>query len=363
MKTVNIVGGGITGCSLAYFLKDKFNVKLYEKTDHLGGLSRTLYSIENIPYQQGFHILHTNHQWILNIIQKAGLNLQRVFYDVAINPLIDFKYYRFPFNEESIESMPWHWKEATLQDFNKVNGAHGVNLKETIKNFYGSTIYDIFYKGYIQKLTGWDAENIDETAWFKPHLHSVDKVVNYYQEDCYFPINEGWNKLFDYMTQGIEIAYGEEVTIDDFNNDDLIILTTRLDDFIFYNSIEYISFRFEIDSVEYDERKPDTIIFPNDVPFFSMSQFGKLFPPRYQIDQKNIIVKDFTELSRKGEPAYPVITRNNLYKYNNIVNQIQKEYKHIYLCGPLAKYRHMSMAESIEDAHRVAGEIKHGESL
>jgi UDP-galactopyranose mutase len=360
MKTVHIIGGGITGCSLAYFLKDKYRIILHEKTDHLGGLSRTFYSIENIPYQKGFHILHTNHQWIINIIKRANINLQRVFYDVAINPLIDFKYYRFPFNEESIKSMPWHWKEATLQDFNKVNGASGSNLKETIENFYGSTIYNIFYKGYIQKITGCDAEDINETAWFRKQLHSIDKAVNFYNEDCYFPVNEGWNKLFDYMTQDAEVIYNSEVTIDDFKDDDFLVITTRPDEFFFLSPIPYIGFRFEIDSVSYDERKPDTIIFPNDVPFLSMSQYGKLFSPQLQVGKKNIIVKDFPQL-HNGESANPVITKENLHEHNNIINFIKQYHKHTYLCGPLATYKHMSMAESIEDAHRLAGEIKHNE--
>lgn len=360
MKDVHIIGGGITGCSLAYFLKDRFNVKLYEKTDHLGGLSRTFYSIENIPYQKGFHILHTNHQWIVNIIQRAGIDLQRVFYDVAINPLIDFKYYRFPFNEESISFMPWHWKESVLSDFNKVSGASGSNLKETVENFYGHTIYDIFYKGYIKKLSGISAENIDDSSWFRNQLHAIDEVVNFYKEDSYFPLNTGWNKLFSHLAEGIDINYKSEVSINNFKDNDLVIVTTPPDQFFQAPALPYMGFRFEIDSVTYDDKKPDSIIFPNDVPFLSMTQYGKLFDPKLHVEEKNIIVKDFTEIN-KGELAYPIITRDNLYKYNNIVNHIKQDCKHIYLCGPLATYKHMSMAESMEDAHRIAGEIKHNE--
>lgn len=354
MKRIHIVGGGITGCSLAYFLKDKYHIILYERTGQLGGLSRTFYSIENIPYQKGIHVLHTNHQWILNIIQRAGIQLERVFYDVAINPLIDFKYYRFPFNEESISLMPWHWKESVLSDINKLNGAAGQNLKEEIINFYGPTIYQIFYAQLIRKMTGLYAQEIDETAWFRKHLHAIDKVVNYYREDTYFPVNQGWNNLFDYMVKGVEIV-SNDVKSDDIPRDDIVILTGRPDEF-FGGNLNYVGLEVEIDSVMHDSKKPDTIIFPNDVPFYSMTQYGKLFNPRYHVEEKNIIVKEFLKVN-VGEPAYPVMTRENIEKYNQLVNQYQN--RHIYYCGPLATYKHMSMAESIEDAHRLAGEIKH----
>ncbi len=360
MKKIHIIGGGITGCFLAYFLKDKYHVTLYEKTDHLGGLSRTFYSIENIPYQKGFHLLHTNYQWILNIINRADIKLQRVCYDVAINPLIDFKYYRFPFNEESINFMPWHWREAALVDIDKINGASGSNLKETIINFYGNTIYEIFYKGYIHKLTGLQADEIDETSWFRRQLHAVDKTVNYYQEDCYFPIDKGWNGLFNYLTNSVNIVYNSKVSSNDFSTNDLIILTTRTDEFFENIPLPFIGMTFEVDSVNYDAKKPDTIFFPNDVPFLSMTQYGKLFNPQNQVEEKNIIVKEFTHLN-KAEEAYPIITSNNLNINSNNVKNIKQHYKHTYICGPIATYKHMSMAEAIENAHYVAGEVKHKE--
>lgn len=359
MKTVHIVGGGISGCSLAYFLKDKYNVKLYEKNSHLGGLSKTYYSIENIPYQKGFHVLHTNQQWILNIITKLGINMQRVFYDVAINPLLDFKYYRFPFNEESVNFMPWHWKENALNDFNKINGASGLNLKEEIINFYGKTIYDIFYKNYIKKLTGFDADEIDETSWFRKYLHPINKVVSYYQEDCYFPIDFGWNDLFIKLADGVEI-YNAEVDASNFSDNDLIVVTTRPDEFINSESLPYIGFDFEIDSVSYDENKPDTIIYPNDVSFLSMTQYGKLFSPYKQVEEKTIIVKEFSRFN-SGEFAHPIPKKEFINQHSSILSKIREKFQHIYFCGPLATYSHMSMAESIDMAHKVAGEIKHNE--
>jgi UDP-galactopyranose mutase len=354
MKTIHVIGGGITGCFLAFFLKDKYHIKLYEKTGHLGGLSSTFYSIENIPYQKGFHILHTNQQWILNIIQRAGVNLQRVYYDVGINPLIDFNYYSFPFSDSVIDEMPWHWKEAIKQDISVLTGSAGSNLKEEVINFYGETIYEIFYKGWIEKLTFTNPELIDETSWFRKHLHPIDKNINYYKEDCYFPVEQGWNKLFAHLTKDAEVVY-QEVSDEDFSQRDEIILTIRPDKFFKEETLKYVGINFEIDSALYNPKKPDTIIYPNDTPFISMSQYGKLFNPENQVDGKNIIVKEYTSIN-SGEDAYPIITKKNISAYKAYINTIRSG---IHLCGPLAEYRHMSMADSIESAHRLAGELKH----
>ena len=44
--------------------------------------------------------------------------------------------------------MPWHWKEAILQDLETSNGEYSENMEKMIVNFYGDTVYKIFYKNY-----------------------------------------------------------------------------------------------------------------------------------------------------------------------------------------------------------------------
>ena len=50
-KKIAIIGGGISGLSAAYFLANKYNVSLYEKSGNLGGhaitLRKKLYDINN----------------------------------------------------------------------------------------------------------------------------------------------------------------------------------------------------------------------------------------------------------------------------------------------------------------------------
>lgn len=353
MKTVHIIGGGITGCSLAYALKSNFNVILYEKTESLGGLLKTQYNLENIPYQKGSHIIHTNESWVVDLLHKL-INIQQVEYNVAISPLIDFQYYDFPFSKSSLDMMPWHWKESIKLEMEKVDGSDAPNLKDLIINFYGKTIYEIFYQGLIKKQFGLDASLIDTTRWYRNMLKSIQDKSLYFSENSYFPVDEGYNNLFSRMTEGIDVRLGVDVNYSNFKNSDIVVLTTRLDKFFSETPINYITSSFDVDSVLYSSSKPDTIFYPNYVPFLSMTQFGKFFSPDKN-HGKNIVIK---EIAQDGdEETYPVPTQKNI----NLIRNIKNKYP-IYYAGWQTEYSSLSIAESIRSAMKTASEIKHKES-
>jgi uncharacterized protein len=66
--SIAIIGSGISGLSAAYFLSDKYRVKLYEKNDYLGGHSNTViadFGTKKIPVDTGFIVF--NHQTYPNL--------------------------------------------------------------------------------------------------------------------------------------------------------------------------------------------------------------------------------------------------------------------------------------------------------
>jgi predicted NAD/FAD-binding protein len=59
--SIAIIGSGISGMSAAYFLADKYHIKLYEKNDYLGGHSNTVtvdYGGKKIPVDTGFIVFN-----------------------------------------------------------------------------------------------------------------------------------------------------------------------------------------------------------------------------------------------------------------------------------------------------------------
>ena len=353
MKTIHIVGGGITGCSLAYALKSNFNVILYEKQSHLGGLLTTLYNLENIPYQKGSHIIHTDKKWIIDFLQQF-LHIQPVNYNVAMSPLIDLQYYEYPFTNDTLDRMPWHWKESIKLEMEQVNGASAENIRDVIINFYGKTIYEIFYENYFTKLFGKDPSLIS-SLWYRNFLKPISNSASYYKEQTYFPVDEGYNNLFNRLVEGIDVRLNSNVTYNNFSSNDIIALTTRPDIFFNEEELEYVTASFDIDSVLYADNKPDTMIYPNHVPFTSVTQFGKFFSPSKN-HNKNIVVKEYP--FDGTEEVYPIPSTENYKKVKFIKNKHK-----VYYCGWQTEYSFSQIAESIEKAFKKASEIKHREHI
>jgi UDP-galactopyranose mutase len=83
-----------------------------------------------------------------------------------------------------------------------------------------------------------------------------------------------------------------------------------------------------------------------------MTQFGQYFNPSKFMD-KNIVVKML--LHSGDEVIYPVPLKKNQKR----VQSIQSTYNNVYFAGWQANYTFLSIAESIQQASKVAGQIKH----
>ena len=57
MQKIAVIGGGISGLSASYLLKDKYEVTLYEKNSYHGGHARTI-DINKIPVDTGFIVFN-----------------------------------------------------------------------------------------------------------------------------------------------------------------------------------------------------------------------------------------------------------------------------------------------------------------
>ena len=80
---INILGGGISSLSLAYFLQNHSFIKkinILEKEEKIGGLLRS-YNIRGIRYDIGPHIIFSKHKEILKMMKtmlgKNKLKIRR----------------------------------------------------------------------------------------------------------------------------------------------------------------------------------------------------------------------------------------------------------------------------------------------
>ena len=73
-KKLAIIGSGISGLSAAYFLKDNYDVTVYEKNAVFGGHSRTISIVDNkkskVDVDTGFIVLNNRTYPLLNKLLK-----------------------------------------------------------------------------------------------------------------------------------------------------------------------------------------------------------------------------------------------------------------------------------------------------
>jgi len=128
---MKIIGGGITGLAIAYYLKDP-NCEIFEKEKELGGLCRSK-TVDGYTMDYAVHTLITREQYIRDLhdeLLKGNIVKQKA------NPKIYFanKYINYPF-QASLYALP---KDVQKDCLNGIIEAQ--KIKKKPKNFYEWTI-------------------------------------------------------------------------------------------------------------------------------------------------------------------------------------------------------------------------------
>lgn len=75
-----IVGTGIAGMASAYFLKDKYDITVFEKNDYIGGHTNTVNAIEDgkdIPIDTGFMVFnHETYPYLTKLFEKLEVPIK-----------------------------------------------------------------------------------------------------------------------------------------------------------------------------------------------------------------------------------------------------------------------------------------------
>ena len=66
MEKIAIIGAGVSGLSTAHFLKDRIDVKVFEKEHYPGGLIRCQCSEGSLFHTCGGHVFNSKRQDVLN---------------------------------------------------------------------------------------------------------------------------------------------------------------------------------------------------------------------------------------------------------------------------------------------------------
>lgn len=155
METI-ILGGGLAGVSLAYFLKQKSII--LEKEQRLGGLCRS-FELNKIFYDIGPHILFSKNEGILNFCASLmGANKIRRSNKIYHNGRL----VKYPF-ENGLSALTAQDRNYCLQTFlsNPHESYEAQNMRQFFLKTFGEGITELYLQPYNKKIWKLDPSFLD----------------------------------------------------------------------------------------------------------------------------------------------------------------------------------------------------------
>jgi len=184
-----IIGGGVTGLSLASFLGDK-DYLLIERDDSLGGYCKTTISGEYVWDYSG-HFFHFRNEEIKNyVLSEIDCEL------LEVNKITDIDYkgqiIDFPF-QHNISQLNKEEYEECLNDLNKCGIEDKTTFKSYVRSTLGDGICDKFIIPYNEKLYACDLNKLEYDSmgrFFPKRNNNVS-----YNETFIYPIKGSYEYI------------------------------------------------------------------------------------------------------------------------------------------------------------------------
>ena len=201
---VYILGGGVTGLVLAYeLLKHGQLVEIIEKSDTVGGLAKTL-SWKGRSIDMGPHIYHTPDKDIQDYWERE---FEGLFYnrDHWSKNLKDGEFLDYPVSREFINSLPKKIRDqinSDLENHNPDDLARATSYHEYIKALAGSTLQEMFFIRYPEKLWGVSTKDLDAN-WAPKRIQIREKSTPFYWGQWSAVGNKGSGSIIESLKEKI----------------------------------------------------------------------------------------------------------------------------------------------------------------
>ena len=349
---VYILGGGVTGLALAYeLLKRGQSIEIIEKSDTVGGLAKTLLW-KGRPIDMGPHIYHTPDKDIQEYWEDEfkGLFHER---DHWSKNLRDGEFFDYPISREFIDSLPKKVKDQINSDLDNHNPdalAKATSYHEYINALAGSTLQEMFFIRYPEKLWGMSTKELDAN-WAPKRVQIREKSTPFYWGQWSAVGNEGSGSIIEKLkekildlggvislSEKIGKTYTKESRISAIDTDKRMINIGSGDTVINMTSYTQISKLFGYPtSLQYRGvilvfLEIDTIsVFPEGIDFVYIDDPEVYFN---RVSDQNSFVKDKNEESTIicCEITYSQSDQYDLMGEGQLIEKVKKQFVDLYFC-------------------------------
>lgn len=235
MKKALVIGGGVSGCTVSYGLKQAgWDVTVLEKNDGVGGMSRT-YFYHGHPYEFGPHVWfwpkERENKVILELAEGGMWEVDRKLYTFTEHGL-----FRYPIHANDIDGMPdsaqiWEELKKHRDENNKLKYDELPKLGQCKFNEYfeaaiGPTLYKRFMKEYTHKMWGIHGDELETCMVWADRMKDINNVIEYdpikWDEQHnlgkglgnWYPKHPtGWNIVWENMVKDCKVITGVEVEL------------------------------------------------------------------------------------------------------------------------------------------------------
>lgn len=222
MKKIAVIGGGVSGLSVANLLKDRYDVTVFEKESMPGGLVRCKSVNGSLFHMCGGHVFNSKRTDVLNWFWgffkqesefvKVNRNSVVCFNDDKIvpYPIENHIYY---FDQDVQQKIVEDWLSINNNNIQKCD-----NFADFLRTKFGEELYRIYFQPYNEKV--WKCKLVDVPInWLdgKLPMPTVQEMffnnINHVEERTFvhstfwYERQSGSQFLADRLSEGLNIQY------------------------------------------------------------------------------------------------------------------------------------------------------------
>lgn len=258
MSRIAIIGGGVSGLTVAQLLKGKNVVTVFEKESTPGGLIRCKRVDGSLFHLCGGHVFNTKRQDVLDWFWVM-FNREKDFVKSDRNSAIsmdDGKFIPYPI-ENHIYKLPSSTQKEIISEWLEISKSgdqtvEQTNFEEFLKGRFGHTLYGLYFMPYNAKVWRRDLRNVP-LSWLKGKLPmptveemlfnniSQVKEKEFVHSQFWYERENGSQFIADRLAKDIDVRYNYAVTsITKQPDGTFIVGDSRFDKIVFCGNIKDI---------------------------------------------------------------------------------------------------------------------------
>ncbi len=217
-KSIAVIGGGISGLTIARLMREKFDVKVFERQSRPGGLIKCKRVNGSLYHMVGGHVFNSKRQDVLDYFWSI-FNQEEEFISATRNAAIYLnKPIGYPIENHlhELESDVIQRVIFELLDLEKSNKCAPSNFSEFLQKRFGQTLYELYFKPYNEKIWRQDLRNVS-LSWLEGKLptptikeilfnniHRAQETTMVHSS-FFYPKIDGSQFLVNRMSEGLDI--------------------------------------------------------------------------------------------------------------------------------------------------------------